>query len=118
MAIGTNYQEYVDALVKKAGDLDQAGLKGFLDWEAAVLTDGDVPAKTKKLIACALSVQAKCIGCIGLKAKAALEAGVTRQEFLEVMNVVMVMGGGPALPYATYALEAFEQFADTAQATG
>ena len=40
----------------------------------------------------------------------ALKAGATRQEIVETLGVVMLMGGGPAAVYAGEALEALEQF--------
>ena len=40
----------------------------------------------------------------------AVAAGATRQEFMETIAVAVMMGGGPALMYATQAQDAIEQF--------
>ena len=111
----TNYPEYVDTLFANSGKLDSDGFKGYLDWEQTVLKDGAISGKIKKLMAVALSIQGTCPGCIGIKTSQTIEAGATRQEFLEMLNVAMLMGGGPSVAHATYAIEAFEQFDEKAK---
>jgi alkylhydroperoxidase/carboxymuconolactone decarboxylase family protein YurZ len=40
----------------------------------------------------------------------ALHAGVSREEIMETLGVAVMMGGGPAMMYATEAVEALNQF--------
>ncbi len=91
-------------------------MKGFSDLGRAATADGVLDAKTKELIALALSVAARCDPCIGFHAKALVRLGATRQEIDETLGVTTYMGGGPSLMYAANAVAAFDEFS-TATAT-
>ncbi len=87
-----------------------ATMQGFGQMAQAALADGALDKKTKELIALAIGVATQCDGCIGFHTKALIDLGVTREEFEEVLNMCIYLGGGPKLMYAADALEAFEQF--------
>lgn len=91
-------------------------MKSFGDLGRAATADGVLDAKTKELIALALSVAARCDPCIGFHAKALARLGATRQEIDETLGVTTYMGGGPSLMYAANAVAAFDEFS-TATAT-
>ena len=76
----------------------------------ATTQDGALSRKVKELIALANAMTVNCDGCIAYHVKDALFAGATREEILETVGVVVMMGGGPAVVYACEALEAMEQF--------
>jgi alkylhydroperoxidase/carboxymuconolactone decarboxylase family protein YurZ len=44
--------------------------------------------------------------------KAAIEAGVTRDQMLETIGMAIYMGGGPSMLYGAQALEAYDQFSN------
>jgi AhpD family alkylhydroperoxidase len=85
-------------------------MKSFGDLGRAATAAGVLDAKTKELIAMALSVAARCEPCIGFHAKALARLGATRQELDETLGVTTYMGGGPSLMYAAHALAAFDEF--------
>jgi len=62
-----------------------------------------------------LGVAGHCDGCIGFHVKALVRLGVTREQVMEALGVVVYMGGGPSLMYAAEAVHAFDEF--TAQKT-
>lgn len=86
-------------------------MKSFNDLGRSATASGVLDAKTKELIALALSVAARCDPCIGFHAKALVKLGATRQEIDETLGVTTYMGGGPSLMYAAHAIAAFEEFA-------
>ena len=86
-------------------------MKAFAELGRAATADGALDAKTKELIALALSVAARCDPCIGFHAKALVKLGATRQEVDETLGVTTYMGGGPSLMYAAHAIAAFDEFA-------
>ncbi|SFL02764.1 alkylhydroperoxidase AhpD family core domain-containing protein [Loktanella salsilacus] len=57
----------------------------------------------------AIGIAKQCDDCIGFHVKAAIAAGVTREEIAETISVAMYMGGGPSFMYGARALEAFDQ---------
>ena len=89
-------------------------MKSFSELGRAATADGALDAKTKELIALALSVAARCDPCIGFHAKALARLGATRQEVDETLGVTTYMGGGPSLMYAANAGAAFDEFARAA----
>jgi len=71
--------------------------------------DGVLDAKTKELIALALSVAARCDPCIGFHTQTLAKLGASKQEVHEALGVATYMGGGPSLMYAAHAVAAFEE---------
>jgi AhpD family alkylhydroperoxidase len=89
-------------------------MKSFNDLGKSATAAGVLDAKTKELIALALSVAARCDPCIGFHAKALVRLGATRKEVDETLGVTTYMGGGPSLMYAANAIAAFDEFARAA----
>jgi AhpD family alkylhydroperoxidase len=89
-------------------------MKSFNDLGKSATAAGVLDAKTKELIALALSVAARCDPCIGFHAKALVKLGATLQEVDETLGVTTYMGGGPSLMYAANAITAYEEFARAA----
>jgi AhpD family alkylhydroperoxidase len=89
-------------------------MKAFSELGRAATVDGALDAKTKELIALALSVAARCDPCIGFHAKELVKLGATRQEVDETLGVTTYLGGGPSVMYAANAVAAFDEFARAA----
>jgi len=91
-------------------------MKSFSELGRAATSDGTLDAKTKELIAIALSVAARCDPCIAFHAQTLVKLGATRQELDETLGVTTYMGGGPSLMYAANAIAAFDEFSQAAAA--
>lgn len=85
-------------------------MRGFGSLADSAKTAGVLDAKTKELIACAISIALRCDGCIGFHTRGAIKSGATREEFMEMIGVALMMGGGPSTVYGAYAVDAFDQF--------
>ncbi|GAB3447476.1 carboxymuconolactone decarboxylase family protein [Insolitispirillum peregrinum] len=85
-------------------------MQAFSALAAAATKGGALDAKTKELLAVAISIAARCDGCIAFHTKAALRLGVTREELMETVGIALYMGGGPSLIYGTQCLEAYDQW--------
>ena len=85
-------------------------MKAFSAVAQAALAPKALDAKTKELIALAISVAIRCDDCIAFHAKAAVEQGASRDEVLETLGLAIYMGAGPSVMYASHALEAAAQF--------
>jgi len=86
-------------------------MKAFSAIAQAALAPKALDAKTKELIALAISIAVRCDDCIAFHTKAAVERGATRDEVLETLGMAIYMGAGPSAMYASHALGAFTQFA-------
>ncbi len=84
-------------------------MKAFGAIAQAAARASALDAKTKELIALATAVAIRCDDCIAFHAKAALEQGASREEVLEALGMAIYMGAGPAVMYASHAIEAFDQ---------
>jgi len=92
-------------------------MKAFSGLAQAALTPKALDVKSKELIALGIAVAIRCDDCIGFHVKAALDHGATRAEIVETLGMAIYMGAGPAVMYATHALEAYEQFKPATAAT-
>lgn len=86
--------------------------KGFSALVGDGMREGALSRKCKELISVAIGVADQCEGCIALHTQSAIKAGVTRNEFAEMIGVALLMGGGPASVYGIEALQAYDYFAD------
>ena len=75
------------------------------------LKPGALSTKEKELIALGISICATCDYCIAIHVKKCFEAGATKDEIAEACGVAILMGGGPALTYSTFAFKALEEMA-------
>lgn len=85
-------------------------MQGFGAMSRGALKDGALSKLQKELIALAVGVAARCDACIGFHVKELIRLGVTREQFMETLAVVVYMGGGPNLMYAAEAVRAYDEF--------
>lgn len=110
-----SYPDIIEHLTKTLRTMhrDMPGpMKGFASLADTAKSPGALDAKTKELIACAISIALRCDGCIGFHTRGAIRAGAGREEFLEMIGVALMMGGGPSSVYGAYAVDAFDQFSE------
>lgn len=91
------------AFAKASPDL----FEGFARVSKAATRDGSFTAAQKELIATALSVVKGCDDCILYHVDAARRHGADEAALIEVLEVAVEMGGGPAVMYAGKALDTF-----------
>ncbi len=109
----TPYPQITEAISRQVDVLKKdipATMEGFGAMVAASGTDGALDCKTKELIAMGIAIALRCDGCIGFHARNLVKIGISRQEFEEMLGVVIYMGGGPSLMYSAQAMDAWEQF--------
>jgi AhpD family alkylhydroperoxidase len=82
--------------IELLGKLREA-LPQFMDAEAGVLEiayrEGALSTKIKRLIALAVALKVGCTNCILSQTERALDAGATKDEILETLQVLVAMGG-------------------------
>ena len=96
----------------RSGKLAEAApevMKAFGAAEEAMAKERALTLKTKELIALMLAQATRCMPCIMTHAQNAIDAGVTREEVTEALEVAILMGGGPAASYGGIVLEVYDQ---------
>ena len=114
-----SYVDLISHISAEMGQLRQEipdTMRGFGALAQGATKEGVLDAKTKELIAAALSVAARCDPCIGFHAQALVKLGATRAEMAETMAMAVYMGGGPSLMYAAKMSAAFDEFTAVAAA--
>jgi AhpD family alkylhydroperoxidase len=82
----------------------------LLELEQRAFADGAMLKKTKELMALSISIVTKCEPCMEWHLDQALQAGATRKEIHETIDVAIEMGGGQAAAYARFVLKAMDFF--------
>lgn len=81
---------------------------GFARVSRTASAPGTMTAAQKELVAAAIAVSQGCDDCILYHVEAALKQGAQEGELIEVINVAIEMGGGPAVMYGAKALQVFK----------
>jgi AhpD family alkylhydroperoxidase len=84
-------------------------MEGFSKVSKVATAAGRFTPAQKELIATAIAVATGCEDCILYHVDGARRHGAEEGDLLEVLEVAVEMGGGPALMYAGKALEAFRE---------
>ena len=104
-----NWLDYRKKLVARIGEF--AGIspetaKGYQILSKAAEKTSRLDAKTRELIALAVSVTTRCDGCITVHAAEAVKLGATKAEIGEALGVAVALNAGAALVYSARALDA------------
>lgn len=94
-------QRRIGTLAKASPEL----FGGFARVSKVAATAGTFTAAQKELLAVAIAVSKGCEDCILYHVDAALKHGAKEAELVEVLEVAVEMGGGPAVMYGAKALE-------------
>ncbi len=87
------------------GYFDEDTMKAFSDWNDRVMAPGELDKKTKELIAVACAYMTRCPYCIEGHAKAAVEAGASKEELAEVIQIAMALAAGARIAHRNFALD-------------
>ena len=85
-------------------------MSAYRGLSGAAMADGALSAKTKELIALAISITRECDGCIVAHARGSARQGATPAEVSETIGVAISLNGGPGTVWGPRALEAFQEF--------
>lgn len=102
--------EYIKKGIRGVRTELPATIKAWNEFHEKAMASGAIDAKTKELIALGIALVIRCHNCIILHVQACKRLGVTREEILNVYEVAMVMGGGPAMTYCTELMDALAEY--------
>ena len=107
-----DWKTALNEIKKKTGELVDSApeLGNFLKFVQSAEGPKALGTKMKELISLSIAVVVHCEPCILWHTEAAVNAGATEEEILDVLKVAVVMGGGPALMYAVKAYEIAKEF--------
>ena len=112
------YRQQVVAGVGGLAKLSPETVRGYGAMGAAGQKTGHLDAKTRELIAVAVSVTLRCDGCITVHTDNARKLGASEEEEVaEALGAAISVNAGAALVYSTRALDAFAASAEAGAVT-
>lgn len=109
--MSVDWKEFMEGAVKTIGNLAKSNPKimdGLGAFDAASQAHGTLDAKTRELISLAVAATTRCDTCIAIHAKAAADAGATREELVDTLAIAIGLNAGAALVYSSHILEAYD----------
>lgn len=82
-------------------------MQGFGAISKQATLPGSFSAAQKELVAVAIAVSKGCEDCILYHVDGAKKHGAEEAQLIEILEVAVEMGGGPAIMYSAKALEIF-----------
>ena len=104
-----NWIEYRKELVGRIGEIGKLSpdtLAGYQTLSNAGKKTGQLDAKTRELIALAVSVTSRCDGCITVHSAEAIKHGASREEIAEALGVAVALNAGAAMVYSARVMDA------------
>ncbi len=107
-----SYKEKLSEIKEKLGEvLDKTPELGkFAEYIHVAEAPNELETKVKELISLGIAIAVRCEPCIMWHTEAAVNAGATEGEILDVIKVAVCMGGGPSLMYGLKAYEIALEF--------
>jgi AhpD family alkylhydroperoxidase len=96
---------FTPQILETLGELEPEFLQKYNMCNHRLLKDGALPAKTKILMALAIVASKQCERCVISQMKSALKSGATKEEIMEVMDVIFITSGAPAVAACRDALK-------------
>ena len=115
-----NWLDYRKELIGRIGQfatLSPETVKGYQALSKAGAATGHLDAKTRELIALAVSVTTRCDGCITVHAAEAVKLGASKGEIAEALGVAVALNAGAAMVYSARTLDAVDAYAANATTT-
>ena len=95
------FREKMNARILESDNLE---IKRFFALDTRAYEQGALPVKTKELLGLVASLVLRCDDCVTYHVIRCKEEGVTRAEFLESLNIGLVVGGSITIPHLRRAI--------------
>ncbi len=109
-----DYRKQLTGRIGQFAKLSPDTVKGYQTLSKAGAGTGHLDAKTRELIALAVSVTTRCDGCITVHAAEAVRLGASRDEIAEALGVAVALNAGAAMVYSARTLDAVDAYAANA----
>ncbi len=100
------HREKMNEKILERGNLQ---IKRFFNLDTQAYNDGALPRKVKELLGLVASLVLRCDDCITYHIIQCVEQKVSDEEFFEVFNVGLIVGGSITIPHLRSAVEMLEE---------
>src|SRR5215207_4687200 len=106
------FRERMNERILEAGNLE---IKRFFALDSRAYDPGALDSKTKELLGLVASLVLRCDDCVTYHLIRCREEGVTDPEFLEALNVGLIVGGSIVIPHLRRAVDTLDQISARAE---
>lgn len=96
----------MNEIILEKGNL---GIKRFFALDTKCYDQGALTSKTKELLGLVASLVLRCNECVTYHTLQCYDLNVSEEEFYEVFNVAVIVGGSIVIPYLRKAVEILEE---------
>jgi AhpD family alkylhydroperoxidase len=100
------YRERMNSRILSSGNL---GIKRFFALDSRAYEKGALDVKTKEMMGLVASMVLRCNDCITYHVIRCVQEEISDDEFFEVMNVALIVGGSITIPHIRRAVEIFDE---------
>jgi len=100
------YRERMNTRILSSGNL---GIKRFFALDSRVYEKGALDVRTKELLGLVASTVLRCNDCITYHVIRCVQEGVSDGEFLEALNIALIVGGSITIPHIRRAVDVLDQ---------
>jgi AhpD family alkylhydroperoxidase len=100
------YRERMNARILSSGNL---GIKRFFALDSRAYEKEALDTKTKEMLGLVASTVLRCNDCIAYHVIRCVQENVSEEEFLEALNVALVVGGSITIPHIRRAMDTFDE---------
>ena len=100
------FRSRMNELIVGAGNLT---INRFFALDGRTYEPGALGTKTKEMLGLVSSLVLRCDDCVTYHVLRCHEEGVTREEFLEIFSVGLVVGGSIVIPHLRRAMARLEE---------
>lgn len=99
-------RKILNEMILKDGNLYT---KRFFALDKDVYNEGVIPKKYKEMMGLVASLVLRCDDCITYHIIRCVEEGITKEEFYELINIALVVGGSITIPHVRRAVKTFNR---------
>lgn len=107
------FKDYRKRMNERLLDNKNLSLKRFFHLDSSAFQDGEVSWKTKEMLGLVASMVLRCDDCIKYHVLRCYEAGLKKEELLEIFSIGMLVGGSICIPHSRRALEFWEELEES-----
>lgn len=85
------------------------GIKRFFRLDTTAYEDGALEGRVKELLGLSTSMVLRCNDCIDYHVEKCVEAGWSRDEIVDAMNVALIVGGSIVIPHMRHAMASLDE---------
>lgn len=103
------FREFRERMNARILESDNLEIKRFFALDSRAYEAGALPVKTKELLGLVASLVLRCDDCVTYHLVRCKEEGVSREEFLETLNVGLIVGGSITIPHLRRAIATLDE---------